>query len=78
MATVKQLWARERNWNKRRLLAEAQTLRNIISDASTIPYEKGELQAALEILDKVLVIWKGRESASRSVFLKRWRKKYET
>jgi hypothetical protein len=75
--TIKQRWARERNWNKARIKGVVCSLRNIASDLSTTHREQGQLHVLADKVEYILDNWKGHEQYSRSYFLRRWRKKHE-
>ena len=71
MPTLKQLWARERNWNKARLVAMLHTARNMAYQQSTTPKEAGKLIQIAAFLSGELKGFKKREDLSRSLFLDR-------
>ena len=65
-----QQWARERNWNKARLMSARQTLINMARQNSTTPGEKRDYEFAAKFLSGRLSNWNTANKLSKSQFLK--------
>jgi hypothetical protein len=71
MATVKQKWAHERNWNKARITAMVTTARNIAQQDSTVKSESMILRDAADDIQIVLNGIKRHETESRNQYVER-------
>jgi len=71
MASPKQLWARERNWNKARLTNCLYALQSIARQDSTVGYERAWLKSASLTLDHIIQKYKMHEEQSRDQFIER-------
>ena len=65
-----QQWARERNWNKARLVAVRQTLINMSRQKSTTPSEKMDYEFTAKFLSGRVSNWDTANKLSKSQFLK--------
>jgi len=65
-----QLWARERNWNKARLIAARQTLINISTQKSTLPSERSDFEFTSKYLTIRIDTWDDLNKESKKKFLK--------
>ena len=65
-----QQWARERNWNKARLVAVRQTLINMSRQKSTLLSEKADFDFVAKYLAIRIDTWDALNKQSKSQFLK--------
>ena len=68
--TPAQRWARERNWNKRRLLSVRGTLASIRGDLSTVDSERGHIARMLWRVEQILREHKKNRRSSKSQFIR--------
>jgi len=67
--TIAQDWARERNWNKARIIGAKQTLANMTRQLSILRVEVNELRRAKYALEKILISWDKRNELSKKNYL---------
>ena len=69
MATIKQKWARRRNWRKAQLNGMSANLFGMFIDPCLLASEAKQLKRAENIVNAVLDTWDGNNAASRANFL---------